>query len=112
MKLQSVSLGISTGIFLMGIIACSKSKDNPYGNPKNPDTAPVASVDRFSQTAGHLQVRTSSNGLPAPNAPVNFDQAPFVTMGFSPNGSKVAYYNFDIQPTNPAPIYVLFKEGQ
>ena len=51
------------------------------------------------------------NGLPAANAAVNFDQAPFITKGKGPTGQNVEYYNFDVQPVNPAPIYVLFKEG-
>lgn len=112
MKAQSTIIAFSLCVSLTSMIACSKSKSNPNGNPKNPDSAPTASVDRFSQAAGHLQVRTSSNGLPAPNAPVNFDQGPFITLGLTPAGGKVSYYNFDIQPIDPAPIYVLFKQGE
>lgn len=77
----------------------------------NPDSAEVVEVDRFSMEAGHLQVRDSTNNLPMPNEPVNFDQGPFITKGFGPNGEFVTYYNFDIQPTVPAPIYVLFRDG-
>jgi hypothetical protein len=69
-------------------------------------------VDRFSAAAGNLFVRTSSNGLPAANAPINFDQAPFVTQGFGPNGELATYYNFDAQPVAPAPIFVLFRQGE
>jgi len=72
---------------------------------------PKASIDRFSTAAGHLQVRTATNHLPAPNAPVNFDQGPFVTHGFGPHGEHVTYYNFDVQPLVPAPLYVLYHEG-
>lgn len=71
-----------------------------------------ASVDRFSAAAGHLQVRTSSNHLPGPNQPVNFDEGPFVTHGFGPHGQHVTYYNFDIQPLTPAPWYVLVHQGE
>lgn len=78
---------------------------------KDPNTAEVVSVDRFSSSAGMLFVRDGNNGLPAANAAVNFDAAPFITKGFGPNGEVVEYYNFDVQPTKPAPIYVLFKEG-
>jgi hypothetical protein len=80
--------------------------------PKNPDTAPQASIDRFSAKAGKLQVRTATNGLPGPNQPVDFDRGPFITQGFAPNGAPVRYYNFDVQSTTPAPIYVLFREGE
>jgi hypothetical protein len=75
-------------------------------------TAPRASVDRFSAAAGHLQVRTTSNHLPGPNAPVNFDQGPFVTHGFGPHGEQVTYYNFDVQPLTPAPLFVLYRQGE
>jgi hypothetical protein len=78
----------------------------------DPDKAPVAAVDRFSAAAGHLQVRSDTNGLPGPNAPVDFDNGPFVTQGLSPQGKPVRYYNFDVQPTQPAPVYVLFRQGE
>lgn len=80
--------------------------------PKDPATAPVVAVDRFSDKAGHLQVRTAGNGLPGPNEPVNFDQVPFITQGITPDGMVVRYYNFDVQDTKPAPIYVLFRQGE
>jgi hypothetical protein len=112
MKLQSVIIAFALGASLLPIVACHKSQSNPNGNAKNPDTSPVVSVDRFSQSAGTLQVRTASNGLPGPNVPVNFDNAPFITMGLTPSGGKVSYYNFDIRSIAPAPIYVLFKQGQ
>jgi Secretion system C-terminal sorting domain len=77
----------------------------------DPDTAMHASIDRFSMDAGHLFVRDSSNGLPGPNMPVNFDVEPFRSMGLGPNGEYSIYYNFDVQPTTPAPIFVLFQNG-
>jgi hypothetical protein len=90
--------------------SCKKSSDSsPQG--RNPDVAATASVDRFTADAGHLQVRTSSNGLPGPNQPVNLDQDPFITQGFGPGGQVVQYYNLDVQSSTPAPIYVLFREG-
>ncbi|MFZ6012894.1 MAG: hypothetical protein ACOYXT_21290, partial [Bacteroidota bacterium] len=64
-----------------------------------------------SSAAGHLMIRDASNGLPAANAAINFDQAPFITKGKGPTGQNVEYYNFDVQSVDPAPIYVLFKEG-
>ena len=78
----------------------------------NPDTVMRASIDRFSMEAGHLFVRDSTNGLPGPNVPVNFDMEPFLSMGLGPNGEFISYYNFDVQPTDPAPIYVLFRDGE
>lgn len=80
--------------------------------PRNPDTAPRASIDRFSPEAGTLQVRTETNDLPGPNEPIDFDSGPFITRGLGPDGTPVVYYNFDVQSTTPAPIYVLFREGE
>jgi hypothetical protein len=70
-----------------------------------------APIDRFSAAAGHLQVRSAANHIPGPNEPVNFDTGPFITHGFGPNGEKVIYYNFDVQPTTAAPIYVFYAAG-
>src|SRR5689334_22740028 len=93
--------------------SCSKTNNNnSYGPPKYPNTAETASVDRFSAAAGHLQVRTTANGLPAANAPINFDQDPFITKGFTANGHIVQYYNFDLQSATPAPIWVLYRSGE
>jgi hypothetical protein len=80
--------------------------------PHDPATAEHAMIDRFSEAAGTLQVRTAENGLPGPNQPVDFDQGPFITRGLGPDGESVRYYNFDVQPLAPAPIYALFREGE
>src|SRR5882724_7856121 len=80
--------------------------------PTDPDIAAKAPVDRFSDAAGHLQVRSASPMLPGPNEAVNFDQGPFITQGFGPKGEVIKYYNFDVQPTMPAPIYALMKGGK
>lgn len=72
----------------------------------DPDSAPVAMIDRFSATAGTLQVRDGDN-LPGPGAAVDFDQAPFVTLGFAPDGRDARYYNFDVQPRVPGRWYEL-----
>ena len=52
--------------------------------PLDPDQAPIAAVDRFSEKAAHLQVRTADNKIPGPNEPVDFDTGPFITQGLSP----------------------------
>lgn len=97
------------------VIGCDE-EDSPTENnmPQtlDPDSAPKASIDRFSQSAGMLFIRDGSNGLPEANAPIDFDQAPFITKGLGPNGEVVQYYNFDVQPTVSAPIFALFKEGE
>jgi hypothetical protein len=91
---------------LIVVLGSCKKNNSSENAAKNPNTAPSAFIDRFNSTAGHLQVRTATNGLPGPNQPVNFDQGPFITQGLSPTGGVVWYYNFDIQPVQPAPIYV------
>ncbi len=78
----------------------------------DPDTAMKASIDRFSIYAGTLFVRDSTNNFPGPNEPIDFDQEPFITKGLGPNGEFISYYNFDVMPTEPAPIYVLFRDGE
>ena len=71
-----------------------------------------AAIDRFSAAAGTLMVRDDSGALPGPNEPINFDMPPFITQGLGPGGQVVQYYNFDVQPVAPAPIWVLFREGE
>lgn len=95
----------------IGLQSCNNNDDEAV-KIHDVATAQKVSVDRFSATAGHLMVRSATNGLPAANAAINFDQAPFITKGKGPAGQNVEYYNFDVQSINPAPIYVLFKEGE
>ncbi|WP_188935068.1 hypothetical protein [Puia dinghuensis] len=111
--MKRILLAMPVVVALVASLAsCKKNNNSSAPSAKDPNTAPQAWIDRFSSAAGHLQVRTATNGLPAANAPVNFDQGPFITRGFSPAGKVVDYYNFDVQPTAPAPIYVLIKSGQ
>jgi len=99
-------------VVLAGLILISCKKDKTYAViGKDINAAEKVSVDRFTSTSGHLMVRTAANGLPAANAPINFDVAPFITKGFSPTGALTEYYNFDVQPAVPVNIYVFFKTG-
>ena len=77
----------------------------------DPEEAPRAAIDRFSESAGTLLVRNDENGLPGPDEPVDFDQEPFITQGLGPDGNRVEYYNFDVQEITPAPIYAFFYEN-
>lgn len=115
--------GMNTKLFIvMGLAAfctsaCGDGTDAiaPAGSglaALNPDSAPQASVDRFSDESGMLMRRSANPNLPGPNMPIDFDQEPFITRGLGPEGESVLYYNFDIQPSQPAPIYVLFREGE
>ncbi|WP_236974025.1 hypothetical protein [Membranihabitans maritimus] len=93
------------------IFSCSDDDGMNTPEGKDPDTAEEVSIDRFSETAATLMVRTEANGLPKANEPIDYDQAPFITTGLGREGEIVEYYNFDVQPLTPAPIYVFFKEG-
>lgn len=110
-KLYSFILLVLGAAIIIGCSSDDKNVTEPTSEPKDPNTADVVSVDRFSSDFGTLFVRDGSNGLPAANAPINFDQIPFITQGLGPDGQVVKYYNFDVLSTVPAPIFVLFKEG-
>jgi hypothetical protein len=99
-------------ITVAGAAACSSDDStSPRAVPKEPATAPHVSVDRFSPNA-KLFVRTATNGLPGANQPIDMDTGPFITFGLGPEGEHIKYYNFDVQPTTPAPIYVLYRDGE
>ena len=81
--------------------------------PLDPDQAPVAAVDRFSEKAAHLQVRTADNKIPGPTSRSISTPARSSRKGCRPTtGKPVRYYNFDVQGTTPAPVYVLYREGE
>jgi hypothetical protein len=108
---KSASLAVALLVFGCSDDGVAGEDPGGLGEAKDPATAEVVSVDRFAEGVGMLQVRTANNGLPGPNEPVDFDKGPFITQGFTPSGEVVRYYNFDVQPLEPAPIYVLFREG-
>jgi hypothetical protein len=120
--MNATKISLSAIALALFLNSCKKGDTGPMGemglpgsnatSVKDPDSYPKISVDRFSSTAGHLMVRNNMNGLPAINAPINFDEGPFITTGKTPDGKVTQYYNFDVQPTTPAPIYVLFREGE
>lgn len=103
-------------LFLMlfiGVVGCKDSSTNSKEpEPLDPNTAPEVSVDRFSDAAGTLFKRSANPDFPGANEPINFDQIPFITKGLGPNGEVSEYYNFDVMPVDPAPIWVLFREGE
>lgn len=100
---------LSLIVIVLSLAACKK--DSKPATGKDINTAERVSVDRFSSTAGHLMVRTATNGLPAANAAINMDVAPFITKGLTRTGAVTEYYNFDVQPSTPIDIYVFFKSG-
>ena len=122
MIFQRINILFITVFCILTLVACG-GDDNDYvpmppdddmdmAMSVDPETADRAMIDRFSAEAGMLFVRNDSNGLPAADAPIDFDQGPFITTGLGPDGEVVRYYNFDVMSTEPAPIYVLFREGE
>ena len=72
-------------LLLAAGITCMLAAALPAGAAiVDPDKAAIASVDRFSKDAAHLQLRTDTNGIPGPNQPVDFDTGPFNTQGLTP----------------------------
>ena len=110
--LQHVRPTLAVVSLALLLASCSKDEMSPVGpSVVDPNAAQKVSIDRFSATAGHLFIRDASNGLPGANQPIDFDSGPFITHGLGPNGQKVSYYNFDVQPLASAPIFVLFRDG-
>lgn len=95
----------------MGDGTPTDSMDGGMNSPMDPDAAERAPIDRFSEDAGTLMVRSPDNDLPDADEPIDFDGGPFLTTGLGPDGNTVQYYNFDVQPVQPAPIYAFFREG-
>lgn len=97
-----------------GLAACGSDATSPLPQPKDPQTAPRVAVDRFSANAAMLFVRGTVPGLPGPNEPIDMDveTSPFITTGLGPSGEIIKYYNFDVQSTTPAPIFVLYRSGE
>ncbi len=100
----------SIAFLAIAFTSCKKDSTTPVTG-KDINTAEKVVVDRFSAAAGHLMVRTATNGLPASNAAVNFDNPPFITTGLDRTGAIAKYYNFDVQPTLPEDIFVFFRNG-
>jgi len=106
-------MSIRIALMLTGILVVTSSCGAQAAlQPMDPAHAPVAAVDRFSDKAGTLLRRSTDKRLPAPNEPIDFDTAPLDTLGLSPTGEPVLYYHLDVQSTTPAPVYVLYREGE
>ena len=112
MQRQRWRFALSLAVLALAAACSSDDSIGPREVPKDPATAPRVAVDRFSPTAGKLFVRTAGSTLPGPNQPIDMDTGPFVTLGLGPDGERIKYYNFDVQPTTPAPIFVLYREGE
>ena len=106
-------MSIRIALLLTGIlIATSSCAAWAALQPVDPAQAPVAAVDRFSDKAGTLLVRSNDKRLPGPNEPIDFDTPPLNTLGLSPTGEPALYYHLDVQSTTPAPVYIFYREGE
>jgi len=98
-------------LFIAALFAAVTGSAHAATQPKDPDKSQVVSVDRFSDVAGTLLRRSADATLPGPNQPINYAKQPFNTLGLSPAGKPVLYYHLDVQSTTPAPVYVLYRDG-
>lgn len=112
MQWQRWRFSLSLGTLVLAAACSSDDSTGPRDVPVDPATAPRVAVDRFSATAGKLFVRTATSTLPGPNQPIDMDTGPFITLGLGPAGERIKYYNFDVQPVGPAPIFVLVRQGE
>lgn len=103
---------------LLAIVSGCSDEVGPPLTPVDPDTAPIASVDRFSDGFATLFKRSGpafdpvnlTPRIPAPNAPIDFD-AVFAVRALGPAGEPITYYSLDIVPQQPARGYVLVANG-
>jgi hypothetical protein len=111
---------IRTALIIAASLALNSQPVKAALQPVDPAKAPIAAVDRFSDSAGTLLRRSADNHLPGPNEPIDFDNPPsglipsdnFDVWGFSPAGEPALYYHLDVQSTTPAPVYILYREGE
>src|SRR5688500_18102816 len=96
-------------LVLLAVAACGDPAAAPDAGPapRDPATAPRVVIDRFSEAAATLQVRTPDSGLPGPGEPIDLDQPPFITRGLGPAGESIRYHNLDVQPELPPSMYIL-----
>lgn len=112
MKYFKFQIPILMLFLFAGLMGCEDNSTGPGLEPLDPDKAPEVAVDRFSDEAGTLFRRSENSSLPGPDAAIDFDQGPFITTGLGPDGEIAQYYNFDVMPTETAPIFVFFRDGE
>jgi hypothetical protein len=103
---------VRTALIIAALLALNCDPVGAASQPVDPAKAPIAAVDRFSDTAGTLLKRSADKRLPSPNEPIDFDTPPLNVIGFSPAGESALYYHLDVQSTTPAPVYILYREGE
>src|SRR5262249_30106401 len=103
---------VRTAFVIAVLLALNSEPVGAVSLPVDPDKAPIAAVDRFSDAAGTLLVRSADNHLPGPNEPIDFDTPSLSILGLTPTGQPALYYHLDVKSTTPAPVYVLYREGE
>jgi hypothetical protein len=71
-----------------------------------------AGADRSLRRRGRRTTGATVDAtLPGPNQAIDYD-ARFRVEALGPAGQRISLYDFDAQPRTPAPIYVLFRDGE
>jgi hypothetical protein len=99
---------MTTRWLALALLAAACTDDGPAA--KDPRTAERAPIDRFGAGATHHR-RADDATLPGPNQAIDYD-ARFRVEALGPAGQRISLYDFDAQPRTPAPIYVLFRDGE
>jgi hypothetical protein len=94
--------------------ACSDDDTSGDGPVRglDPDDSPRATIDRFSDEAGTIFVRSADDSLPDDGQAIDFDEGPFVGQGFGPEGQVIRYYHFDAQLGVPSRLFVFIQNDQ
>ena len=103
---------VRTALMIAALLALNSEPVGAASQPVDPDKAPIAAVDRFSDAAGTLLKRSVDTRLPGPNEPIDFDTPSLSILGLTPTGEPSLYYHLDVQSTTPAPVYVLYREDE
>jgi len=103
---------VRTALMIAALLALNSEPTGAASQPVDPDKAPIAAVDRFSDAAGTLLKRSADTRLPGPNEPIDFDTPALSFLGFTPTGEPALYYHLDVQSTTPAPVYIFHREGE
>ncbi len=120
MKIKKELMLISLALLVFGCSTPTNPSTNPTPNtgssslktPVNPNTAEVASIDRFNDNFGKLFKRSAPGFdtenvkkiVPAANAPIDIDKF-FLVKSFGPKGEKITYYAFDLDSNVPVTGY-------
>jgi hypothetical protein len=85
-------MNIRIALLITGaLLAGGSGPARAASQPVDPDQAPIAAVDRFSEKAATFLVRSADNHLPGPNEPIDFDTPELSTLGLSPTGKSERY---------------------